>query len=190
MSLRTWIGVVAMTLCVAGVAAADQPDFTNSGGQNLGTPDGIPPSQETVCDGQTGAAFGLCNAYCEAMDCDSGSPQASANACSKVESRFTQITGQPLPCGCPCVGRIPGFIETLNGDYGLAGAQCFTIPGVTDFFALLGGDRLAGAQTVEQGNFGFCGFVGGPFLVITLQEARQCLALTRAKAAAAGYTCS
>jgi hypothetical protein len=34
------------------------------------TPDGLPPSQETVCSGLTGAAFGLCNAYCEAQDCD------------------------------------------------------------------------------------------------------------------------
>ena len=33
------------------------------------TPDGVPPSLETVCDAETGAAYGLCTAYCEAMDC-------------------------------------------------------------------------------------------------------------------------
>ena len=43
-----------------------------------GTPDWMTPHQETVCDSETGAAFGLCNAYCEAMDCESASPQASA----------------------------------------------------------------------------------------------------------------
>src|SRR5260221_520465 len=44
------------------------------------TPDGMPPARETICDNESGAAFGLCNAYCEAMDCDSASPQASATA--------------------------------------------------------------------------------------------------------------
>src|SRR5262249_14691769 len=34
------------------------------------TPDDMPPSQEQVCSGLQGAAFGLCNAYCEAQDCD------------------------------------------------------------------------------------------------------------------------
>ena len=41
------------------------------------TPDGVTPAEETVCDGLSGAAFGLCNAYCEAMDCDSDSTKAS-----------------------------------------------------------------------------------------------------------------
>ena len=40
------------------------------------TPDGKTPAEETVCEGLSGAAFGLCNAYCEAMDCD-GEPKAS-----------------------------------------------------------------------------------------------------------------
>jgi len=44
------------------------------------TPDGQTPAEETVCDHESGAAFGLCNAYCEAMDCDSANPQASATA--------------------------------------------------------------------------------------------------------------
>lgn len=34
------------------------------------TPDGTTPAEETICDGLEGAAFGLCNAYCEAKDCD------------------------------------------------------------------------------------------------------------------------
>src|SRR6185369_425379 len=69
----------------------------------LGTPDGVPPSGETICAGQTGAAHGLCTAYCEAMDCDSANPQASPTACAKVAANFTRITGQgSLPCDCPC----------------------------------------------------------------------------------------
>ena len=59
-------------------------------GSALGqTPDGETPAQEDVCDGESGAAFGLCNAYCEAMDCHLDNPQASANACTKVGDKFT-----------------------------------------------------------------------------------------------------
>ncbi len=46
------------------------------------------PDEETVCDGFEGAAYGLCNAYCEAMDCDSKEPQASDTACEKVFANF------------------------------------------------------------------------------------------------------
>jgi hypothetical protein len=62
------------------------------------TDDGETPAVEAVCEGQVGAAYGLCNAYCEAMDCDSNAPQASANACNKVLSKFMNITGNDLPC--------------------------------------------------------------------------------------------
>jgi len=58
-------------------------------------------AQETVCDDLNGAAYGLCNAYCEAMDCD-GNPEATANACEKVAANFTKVTdGAPPPCELP-----------------------------------------------------------------------------------------
>ncbi len=68
------------------------------------TPDGETPAEENVCDGQVGQAFGLCNAYCEAMDCDSLDPQASETACAKVGGRFESVTGMRPPCEmfCPC----------------------------------------------------------------------------------------
>src|SRR6478672_895424 len=86
------------------------------------TPDGLPPALETVCDHETGAAYGHCNAYCEAMDCDlandgdpSTNPNASATACSKVRSKFQQTTGRDVPCElrCPCTS-IPEFNQTLS----------------------------------------------------------------------------
>src|SRR5262249_39093908 len=83
-------------------------------GAGHGTPDGVPPSGETICNGLTGAAHGLCTAYCEAMDCDSDAPQASAKACGKVKTNFEQITGGVLPCDCPCVTQYPGFLDALN----------------------------------------------------------------------------
>ncbi len=62
------------------------------------TPDGETPASETVCDGESGAAFGLCNAYCEAMDCDSAAPQATESACERVRDDYVNITDLEVPC--------------------------------------------------------------------------------------------
>ena len=50
------------------------------------TPDGETPATETICEtwGFQGKLQGLCNAYCEAMDCDDQYPQASETACNRV----------------------------------------------------------------------------------------------------------
>lgn len=114
------------------------------------TPDGETPAQESVCDGETGAAFGLCNAYCEAMDCHLDNPQASDNACTRVGNKFEQVTGRRPPCelSCPCFtasdlqqGNIvacgenfPGFPDLAgviydDGRSGCSGFLCFTAVG-------------------------------------------------------------
>lgn len=96
------------------------------------TPDGQPPSVETVCDDESGAAFGLCNAYCEAMDCDSDSPHASATACRQVQRNFERKTSRPLPClvTCPCSGLLPLFGAVVDGEAPID--VCFV---TTDFLA-------------------------------------------------------
>jgi hypothetical protein len=66
------------------------------------TSDGVTPAEETACNGQTGAAYGLCTSFCEAMDCDSTAPAASPTACNKVYDKFLQLTGAAPPCSCPC----------------------------------------------------------------------------------------
>jgi hypothetical protein len=44
-------------------------------------------------------AFGLCHAYCEALDCDGPYPHGSERACSTLERNFARRTnGAPLPC--------------------------------------------------------------------------------------------
>ncbi len=53
---------------------------------------------QSVCEGQMGAPFGLCTAYCEAMDCDSGTPQASGMACAKVLAKWDQLAIGSIPC--------------------------------------------------------------------------------------------
>ena len=67
-----------------------------------------------VCGGLSGNEFGLCNAYCEAMDCD-GDPKVSEQTCTQVALNFSRATGGGEPnCGpssaptgsqlgsCPC----------------------------------------------------------------------------------------
>ena len=87
--------------------------LTFAGAAAAQTEDDSPPSEETVCDGQTGAAYGLCTAFCEAMDCDSDEPQASQTACDKVAGKFLQITGEAPPCLAPplppCGDCLEGF---------------------------------------------------------------------------------
>ncbi|MEN8264566.1 MAG: hypothetical protein ABFR82_14005 [Nitrospirota bacterium] len=53
---------------------------------------------QSACDGLAGASYGLCNAYCEAMDCSSDNPQASEAACDKIYDKFVQIQGEMPPC--------------------------------------------------------------------------------------------
>ena len=84
------------------------------------TPDGETPAVESVCDGLSGAAFGLCNSYCEAMDCDSPNPRASEQACSQVLDNFMKKTdGKLPPCSkpagmCPCdFASILSFFDPL-----------------------------------------------------------------------------
>lgn len=65
------------------------------------TPDGMTPAEEDVCDGLSGRAFGLCNAYCEAKDCDSADHRASDRACERNLEHYQDETGYPgPPCNC------------------------------------------------------------------------------------------
>jgi len=172
------------------IDAASAQAFMNGANATLGTPDGVPPSGETICNGLVGAAHGLCTAYCEAMDCDSGAPQASQKACDKVRANFTTITGQGLPCDCPCVTQVPGFIEALNSlNSNVQG--CFEAPTpdsnlvvvFTDIFSFnpAGGFFPGG---------GVCGsFPTIPF-PITEAQGMACFNLIVQKAAAAGIQCT
>ncbi len=83
------------------------------GGQAVAkTPDGETPAEEDVCDAEEGVAYGLCNAYCEAMDCDSDYPQASKTACKRVLDKYTKFN----------MGSVPPCVE-FSSDIG---CRCFT----------------------------------------------------------------
>ena len=70
-------------------------------GAETDTPDGQTPAEETVCDGLIGAAFRLCNAYCEAQDCDVQEP--GRKSCERLRRNFERHTGIPIfPCDGLC----------------------------------------------------------------------------------------
>ena len=161
--------IFALLLICSGIAVAQTPDL-------------LTPSEETICDTETGAAFGLCNAYCEAMDCDSATPQASATACTKVKDKFANITGRTaLPCEtcpppppgtvCPCSAEI----ETYN--------VLLSLPGTCEAYGEITVKRTAegviGATCFlpETGPGGFCGVesaYGDQYMFITPQEGAAC----------------
>jgi hypothetical protein len=88
-----------------------------AGDASAKTPDKKPPSQETVCDNETGAAFGLCNSYCEARDCGDPNQHASDRSCEVTRQKFEKLTGRPLPCTltCPCPGLLKLFADITSG---------------------------------------------------------------------------
>jgi hypothetical protein len=88
-----------------------------TGSVSAKTPDGKTPAEETVCDNESGAAYGLCNAYCEAMDCTDPNQHASDKGCESVKKNFEKKTGRPLPClmTCPCPGLLQLFADIVSG---------------------------------------------------------------------------
>src|SRR6188472_1486691 len=72
----SWKSEERTTLMKAHLTLAFALLLISTGAASAKTPDGVPPSLETVCDAETGAAYGLCTAYCEAMDCESADPRA------------------------------------------------------------------------------------------------------------------
>ncbi len=81
------------------------------------------PAEEIVCDDLSGALFGLCNAYCEAMNCDSDVPQASDRACQRVLANFMKKSGGetlPICDTSAALGAIPfGPFGLPQEEYGV-----------------------------------------------------------------------
>lgn len=61
---------------------------------------------QSVCDEADliGAAYGACNAYCEALDCAGPGEDQHGRACNQALDRFFELTGEYPPCEplCPC----------------------------------------------------------------------------------------
>ena len=65
------------------------------------TADGDTPAVEQTCDDLDGALYGLCVAYCEAMDCDDGDHLASDQACERVWNNYMALSGDEVMPLCP-----------------------------------------------------------------------------------------
>jgi cysteine-rich repeat protein len=63
------------------------------------TPDGETPAYEDECDSLDGAAYGLCNAFCEAKDCDEAAEETGHQSCDRLKEKFTELTQEEyFPC--------------------------------------------------------------------------------------------
>lgn len=81
------------------------------------TPDGATPAEEDVCDSLTGAAYGLCVSYCEAMDCGDANQHSDDEACLGVKANYQRIEGtnKAFPCECGCnYYLVPPTTECLD----------------------------------------------------------------------------
>lgn len=149
------------------------------------TPDGQPPSVETVCDNEHGAAFGLCNAFCEAMDCDSPNHHASDQACASVKRNFERKTGRPMPCllTCPCPGLLSLFDAIVDGTAEVASctldeAAIFVVTEEGTFATVMTGPP---AQCNDNGQ--------PPFVDLTETERLVCRVVLRTASEAQGVPC-
>ena len=182
--------VAALTFFGAGAASAGQTP------EQFGTPDDLPPPLENICDLTTGAANGLCTAYCEAMDCDSDDPYASDQACQKVSDNFWRLTGGLPPCirMCPCWAAAD--LNSVTADNQNLFLSCDDI--VDPAFAII--QNELDSTPGEEGGFfadstghSFLGFSGcatrGPPMVIvptSSVEADNCIAQIEDRCAAIG----
>lgn len=105
--------------------------------------DGLPPSEESACDvlnadGITPGLFGLCNAYCEAKDCDGYPEGEEPHSCGRLLANYENRAGESdpvMPClqeeptVCPCW---PPETERLaDGGMGLPAVGCLNnLPGI------------------------------------------------------------
>jgi len=165
---------VALVVVASGPAAAQQT-------LEFGTPDGEPPAIEGVCDGQSGAAFGLCNAYCEAMDCHSVDAEASSQACDKVREKFENLTGEELPCelDCPCVNADAAWRELIENADSIT--ECLAVSASEQFFGIA--VRSSDVEEIPFAGDGtptetVCGAFGGvtKILPLSVGQAQSCVA--------------
>lgn len=94
-TLITAIAIATLT----GFASPDDASARMRGcsGRGPAQQDGT-PAEETVCDTVGRRLFGLCNAYCEASDCDGENPLASPRACDRLRRRYEDRAGEAPPC--------------------------------------------------------------------------------------------
>lgn len=172
MRKSAWISVFWLSLFLAAGAFAK-------------TPDGKTPAEETICDNEEGAAYGLCVAYCEAMDCLDPNQHASDRGCQSVKNNFEKKTGRPLPCTlvCPCPGITDLAARIVSGD--VVVNQC--VMSEAQLFV----ETSAGSYTIgNEGVQPSCGSNGEPSEnPLTSNEGLACRLTVRKAVEARGGVC-
>jgi hypothetical protein len=111
--LLVLVGIGSMTAVV--LVAASSASWAQ-------TADGLTPAEETACDGLPKAEFGLCNAYCEAIDCDTR--ETPLKACESLRDNYFERTGFTVfPCDVRCP-ELPDPFCSDNGVIGTGGDSC------------------------------------------------------------------
>ena len=150
------------------------------------TPDGQTPAHETVCDNETGAAYGLCVSYCEAKDCTDPNQRASEQGCESVRENFEKHTGRPLPCTmtCPCPEILELFEDIVSRE--VIVTRCIADDDVL-FLRTIDGD----AAFVENGPPANCNVNMDPGQTVALTdvEALVCRVTLRRAVEAMGVEC-
>lgn len=83
------------------------------------TPDGKTPAEELTCVGLSGAAFGLCNAFCEAQDCNIMDPSDWGKSCHELLGNYqeeTGVGGPPCFCGGGCALEFDACLDACADD--------------------------------------------------------------------------
>lgn len=167
--------LLVLSLAVLGVA----------GSAFAKTPDGKTPAVETVCDNEMGAAFGLCNAYCEAKDCGDPDQRASSRGCEQIKQSFETLTGRPLPCAmsCPC-GEVLQLVKDIESGEARVD-RCIADAGLL-FVVVDTGDYAM----ISDGEPAFCSVnAEPPFVELTSTELLVCRVTLRKAAEAQGVIC-
>jgi hypothetical protein len=149
------------------------------------TPDTLTPSRETVCDNETGAAYGLCVSACEARDCFDPNQTASDKSCEVAGRNFEKLTGRPLPClvTCPCANLLALFGQIETGQ--VVVTQCIAFPTLL-YVATEQGDFAL----VDDGPPANCNVNGEPpFVQLNDTERQVCRVTLRRAVEAQGIVC-
>lgn len=173
--MRKSLWILAFSIVLIGTSSASAK-----------TPDGKTPSEETVCDNETGAAYGLCNAYCEAMDCTDPNQRASDQGCESVKRNFEKKTGRPLPCAvtCPCPGLLQLFADIITGTATVT--RC-----IADDNLLFVRTDTGDTALIEDGPPATCSVNGeGVFVELTSTERLVCRVRLREAVEAQGVECT
>ncbi len=156
-----------------------------TGSVSAKTPDGQTPAQETVCDNEEGAAYGLCVSYCEAKDCGDPNQRASDKACEAIRRNFEKKTGRTIPCAvsCACSDQLVVFAQIVAGTVGVR--RC-----IADDNLLLVITDQGDTAFIDDGPPVNCNVNGEPpFIELSETERQVCRVKIREAVEATGVIC-